>query len=76
MEDKYYRYYAEKSRPIRTILTQLSPIFWLSNNCKVITWYHAMKALDVVLSNSTLCTNLVNKSGNETHNRIGNVIIL
>lgn len=35
-----------------------------------------MKALDVILSNSTFCTNLVNKSSNEPHNRVGNVIVL
>ena len=55
---------------------QLFLIFWFSDVCKVITWYHAMQALDMILSNSTLRTNFVNKSGNETHNRIGNVIIL
>lgn len=70
------KYYAGENRPIRIILIQLSLIFWFSDICKVITWYHAMQALDVILSNSTLCTNFVNKSGNETHNRIGNVIIL
>lgn len=62
--------------PIRIILIQLFLTFWFSDVYKVITWYHAMQALDMILSNSTLRTNFVNKSSNETHNRIGNVIIL
>lgn len=65
-----------KTRPAGVILTQLPLIFWFSHLCKVITWYHAMKALDMILSNSTLRANFVNKSGNETHHRISNVIIL
>lgn len=35
-----------------------------------------MKTLDVILRNSALCANLVNKSGDEAYNCICNVIVL
>ena len=35
-----------------------------------------MKTLDVILCNTTLCANLVNKSGDEAYNCVCNIIVL
>lgn len=40
------------------------------------TWYHAVQTLDVILCDPTFCADLVNKSGDEAHDSICNIIVL
>lgn len=40
------------------------------------TWYHAVQTLDVILCDPTFCANLVNKSGDEAHDCVCNIVVL